>query len=661
MVRSISSELLDAARSLRARPDVALSIRNKRLRWRGLRYTETGQYASDQTADSAAGNSIIHRARVDEVGRVQHCAVTDPASAAQWVAWATLNQEGLPGEDCALACPAAGTLRLFYLAAPLTPTLRCVETSDGGANWSASADIAPVGAGPCYLAAASLRAFAIVQGVVKVWLKALGGAWSAGPDWAALGTLTAPTGIGVAWDSANALYRVIVAGDGRLWVGSLSASTGWSEPQQIWPGGNGAALADAVPYAPAALCYERDYWFTWVETYQATPAWSQAVICHTRAWGHFGQEAALQIDTSAPRRVALAYVASTRCLYAANETDVCVATRWDSTDPTQNLEGLTVREYERHTDERGSRISVELIDSAEECASLGVAGRPAEPVQPLAEVYLERGYLVGNAPQRETLDPHYLMSAAYTTGRQRGRLLLRAVDGWGLLGLWHPPMPLTWENRSVRWLLAELTGRVGLAYADNGALPFDYVVPTFTALPGQSGAAAVRALLGLAGAVARFTADGTLYALNLYGHAPLTYVDLGEKEEILEGQFGPVADYGTAFRVYGDGVGYATENMAASMSLGLRLHRQITDYRLHTEEQVQQVGVYYWLRSIMSARRETVTIPLRPDPELWDLSRLFLDPDVVPPAEAMRRVVGIAEEYHPWQGQYLSRLTLEQG
>jgi hypothetical protein len=286
-----------------------------------------------------------------------------------------------------------------------------------------------------------------------------------------------------------------------------------------------------------------------------------------------------------------------------------------------------------------------------------MVGRPAEPVQPLAEVHLERGYLVGNSSHRVTLDPHYLTSAAYTAGRQRGRLLLQAVDGWGLLERWHPPMPLTWENRSVRWLLAELTGRVGLAFADDGAQVFDYVVPTFTALPGQSGATAVRALLGLAGAVARFAADGTFHALNLYHHAPLTYVDLGTKGEIMEGQFGLAAD-STAFRVYGDGVGHAAENTVASMALGLRLHQRITDYRLHTEEQAYQVAVYHWLRSTMSTRREAVTVPLRPDPELWDMSRLFVDPDIVPPADAMRGVMAIDEEYHPRQGRYVTRLTL---
>jgi hypothetical protein len=257
------------------------------------------------------------------------------------------------------------------------------------------------------------------------------------------------------------------------------------------------------------------------------------------------------------------------------------------------------------------------------------------------------------------LDPHFLVGAILTEGRGGGRLILEAVDGWGLLAMWHPGEPLTWTSRSVGWLLKEVCARVGLDYADCGASSFSYAPATFTILPSQSGAVAVGELLRLAGGVGWFLEEGTFYAVELYGYDSLERVEIGAEGEVLQGAYGLRAYRGTSFRVYGQGAASASELGAESMALGLRLMRSHEDYHLATAASTQALQNYLWTRGRISGRKEVVTIPLRPEIELWDIAQLTVNAEIVPPSDCLRRVAGIEEEYDAGRGRYVTRVEME--
>ena len=309
------------------------------------------------------------------------------------------------------------------------------------------------------------------------------------------------------------------------------------------------------------------------------------------------------------------------------------------------------------------------------CASRSYAGGAYDQlpscILPLASLILERGYVTwsppgssGDGAERVALDPHYLVSATLTEGPRSGRgqggkLILEAVDGWGLLALWHPGEPLTWTNRAVAWLLKEICARVGLDYADCGASSFSYTPATFTLLPTQSGAEAVRELLKLAGGVGWFQEDGAFYAVELYSYDPLDRVEIGAEGEVLQGAYGLRAYKGTSFRVYGQGAASASELGAESMELGLRLMRSHEDYRLTTADSTQALQDYLWTRGRISGRKELLTIPLRPEVELWDIAQLTVNAEIIPPSDCLRRVVGIGEEYDAGRGRYVTRVEME--
>ena len=169
----------------------------------------------------------------------------------------------------------------------------------------------------------------------------------------------------------------------------------------------------------------------------------------------------------------------------------------------------------------------------------------------------------------------------------------------------------------------------------------------------------MRELLTLAGGVGWFLEEGTFYAVELYGYDPLERVEIGGEGEVLQGAYSSRAYEGTSFRVYGQGAASASELGAESMALGLRLMRSHEDYRLATAASTQALQNCLWTRGRISGRKEVVTIPLRPEIELWDIAQLTVNPAIIPLSDCLRRVVEIEEEYGAERGRYVTRVEME--
>lgn len=240
-------------------------------------------------------------------------------------------------------------------------------------------------------------------------------------------------------------------------------------------------------------------------------------------------------------------------------------------------------------------------------------------------------------------------------------MVIEAVDGWGLLALWRSQEPLTWDGAAIAWLLDEMCARVGLRFATADPA---YACPlSRLTVPATATAAEVcRRLLRLAGGMVRFEVDGAMRGLSLAGHMPEPG-DVGLSDEIVHGAFGVGLLEGTSFRVYGDaacGAATAGEVSYLSMGLGLRMHVHYPDYGVADAAMARTVRDGLWLRAHTARRREQVTVPLRPDLEMWDRVRLHPSGSAILPGEGERRLIGISEEWDAPRGKYTSRLTLGQ-
>jgi len=501
-MRNMTDTLRAAALSKCGRPSVVANIQDQRLRWTNLHWADGSTCWTDQVAD---GDSI-HRALTDGSGNVKHAKVTDPSTASQWTNWQTLRSDAIADSDVAVARLASSDIRIYYARAGEGDTwdIVYIDSADGGENWSSPANAAtgvngaPSGedSEPPRLAAAYQYLFYTDDGQVK----ARSIPWGSSPGdpsaWTSLGTLEERDGLGATYNSSTGLCYLVVAATGTtesastcgITVGTYTPSgPSWSSPLQIAPGGAGSASSGSALSSPSILYANGLYFATWIDNFQGDSSqWTQPVVLSSTDWEHFGNEVALSIWATTYRRAALAYIASSETLYAANERIACQSTMYSSDDSSKNLTGITPVSYRRHTDEDGSHLHLEFLNPGGVYDTAGQRGEDGECIRPLSTIVLKRGYVTSEGAEQIALNPHYILGAQVTQGLGRGRLIIEAVDGWRLLSMWRPNEALTWTNRSIRWLLTEICARVGLTFSGSAQTSFDYQVPAFTVHPSHT-------------------------------------------------------------------------------------------------------------------------------------------------------------------------------
>lgn len=244
-------------------------------------------------------------------------------------------------------------------------------------------------------------------------------------------------------------------------------------------------------------------------------------------------------------------------------------------------------------------------------------------------------------------------------------LVLAAVDAWGLLSLWQPHEPTQWSGQTIRWLLAEICAKVGLGYEDGGDTELGRTLARFQVNPRTDGAQACRQLLELAGSIAIFRVGASetvpsvkMRAFNLYGYSPASHVSIGDQEEVLLGEYTLRRYEATAARTHGDATGSASEADTQSMALGLRLKDTYQDHRITASAMAADHTTYAWALAINSDRQEVLTVPIRPEVELYDTVDVNTTAALIPPATRSRQAVRIQEHYHAKDARATTTLTL---
>lgn len=145
-MRAITPTLRAAATRWGGRAAITAEVQDRRTRWVLTRHTVGASMGTDMAfCGGGLGDAGLHRVAVDASGQVLYCRVRDLAAPAEWTAWAVLASGACPGGDVALAVVdgAARHLRLCYAAPDGAGgyAVRCLESADGGAHWSAGPDV----------------------------------------------------------------------------------------------------------------------------------------------------------------------------------------------------------------------------------------------------------------------------------------------------------------------------------------------------------------------------------------------------------------------------------------------------------------------------------------------------------------------------------------
>jgi hypothetical protein len=656
-MRDISAELLAAARSLRGVPAVSLDVHDQRDRWRA--HFDTGE-ASHRCDQACIYDTWILRVRsLNGVQGLQTAAVYDPEAPEHWPgSWFDVHSRCEPESDVALGVVgsklSSKRARAYcFWQDGSDKTIQCVESTNGYTFGSPETVCDGINLEGWLAADHEAVFYHANNSLVKLWHRPVGGgAWTLS-TYDALGSLDRAYGLAVWYLEGAQLYYLLVAADGRLYAGGWNpASDTWFPPQQLAPGGTGAAGSGVVLREPSLLHATSRWYATWVESVAQGLGWQQAVASSAASWPHFGNAIALDVGGSGGSAGAdLTYRPFRYHLFACNETSGVHRLDYAQENAAQNIKGMTVGAYARRTVEDGSRLTVWVDNRDNSWSAWGQDGATGEALRPHASLALMRGYRTANGDELVTLDPHYLVSISEEGGSHDGWLRLEAVDGWGLLRYWRAAEPLAWEDRTVGWLLEHLAARAGLAYAELGGDALDRTVSRFTVLPGQSAADAMAALLRLAGCGARWSASGTVLVgtWDLLGGDTAALGDAGELLWATRRQSAPEA---TSWLVYGEGAMGREENVAASMALGLRAQRSRVESRADTQA-LAEAGVEGWrMRGDASDWTLEARVPLRPDLELWDGV-------TVAGWSGTWRVRGLVERYDARRGVYVTELTAE--
>jgi hypothetical protein len=658
-MRIISDTLLAAAQSWRAEAVVQCAIANRRPRYVTLHQGAGGaRYLSDLLIDDDSG--YILRVLVDGSGNVRTARVQDPNDHAAWTAWTTQQSDAHPAGDCALARVGYKQYRLFYVDS--AGNVVKLSSTDGS-TWGSKTTVVATGQTATRLAAADqYLALQYANRIEYTWAS-WGGSWAAATVWSGV-SWTARRGIGCDYDAVNNRLYLLAAYDGRVVLGwrNLAAGT-WSGPFYANPGAAQTPPASASPADPAILVTANNIIATWVDRNSTSPwSWDQPMARRCYDGAHLGDEVALAVQATTMTRLALAKSTDINRIWLADEDNVLYTWDYDADNSSHYQADLDVVRYARNQPAgRLGRLSVTLLDASAHLKGLATLGDYTQPIQPLAEVQIARGYRTSAGDETLALEPYYLVGAHYGLGQEQQRVTIEAVDGWGLLALWRPEQPLIYYGQTMAWLLAEILAQVGLGYADDGDAALNRTIGTYVLAPERTARQALEDLLLLAGAVAYWDANGVCQVRNLASYAPASQPTVGDQGEVLRGGVGRAAYEVTAVKVAGSAHASAVDDVALSMALGLRLFWQQYDQRITASTVTETVKDRQLALAQVAQREDRVVVPLRPDLEPWDVITLRGDEELLPASDRERLILGIEEHFDATRDdaeRYVTRLQL---
>lgn len=686
-MRGLSGALQALINGSHRRPAILVELGDTAERYTLYR-DDSGTVAEYESAAIVAPDGSLLRAYCQSAGGagagslyVQR--ITTPATGGQWVTW-TLVSSGnvLWSAPPAFSVNPGNVIRLFWSDGPsVGAVVRYVESSDNGATWGA-VQTAVSGANTVqYMASGGNDdLFYVVQVAVGDWrvrsTRRSGGVWSAPSEWS-LGSFPSMGGIGAAWDGAAGLWRLVMA------ITSGGVAAGESVQALTYDGTTWGSLAPVVPLDANNLglqyreCALRQFDGQWRLAYIEYDDGSVDGVSHSWAriaaspdFVHWELKAPLGPTAVLSSPTWLSAFGYYWVLNGAKVYRWKVFVEGDVARVTDVSSAVLA--YRRHeASGHGGGVELGRGQGGESTVSLpvGGAGDLSEATIELVidnrggqynalpglvrngRVRVQEGYVDGNGVQQMVEVGRYRIERwGYRRGPGENELVVYARDAW----LWldrEATQQWAYTNRTLGWLLAEVSVKAGLGLPSVGATAqFSQVVPSFVVLEGETWGLALHRLLGLYGCVGRVSATGQLVVLELQpGDASVW----AYQHEIERAQWAYEISPANHARVFGKPGLADAWDWNSVQETGLELLAHTVDRMLASNA---QCGIAAGL-AINRAGRKTlsggVVVPVNPGLEVFDVVTIkdSAGPGGLPGGQGYR-IWGQTVAFHAEKGEF---------
>jgi hypothetical protein len=656
-MRSLSATLLAAQRSAAALPFVQVRIIQKagdvgRLAWERL---YTGAEPDAYHGSTQPGDSSLVRIRVSPSSTVEIQRVPNPGPSSDFATWPS----GSGSNAVAVAlCSYGSTVWALYSESG-SGTVQAAQSTDYGASFGTWSEIAPSGTTPTHLAAAMKSNGEVLvlfeRGSQVYSVKRSGGQWGSPSAW----TNSVATVSGLAVHHLGD-WNVVVAGqdafgDYHLWTclygDGYSQSLGtWSSLLELTM----AASGSAVQFQHPSLAMPDVFRLFFVEKYSGAGAYSRPFFSHSLGSASFTDNLwrePVPFDLGSEYGVALAYGTGSyvwlSCPFGVWRAPLVSGTGLDVSGDVVKLE------MGAHLFDGGAEVQLRNDDGR--YANIG-SGALA-PLQRGSRLSISPGYETAAGQEVSEGPAFWIDDIIYTALPAEARLVLRAVDGWGLLRQWRARRQFAWAagTKSIFQLLAWVFARVGLEFTSLGgaSAAAQNQYPAFTIQAGESGAAAVTRLLSRVPDYLFFRgATGCILEPKASDTAAYSY---GTDHPILEGRYLRSSQRYNHLQAFGkDCFGEALAWDEVNL-LYNRL-RQVHDQNLSTASDCQARAQSDLRDEELAAQQDQVLVRVNCGQELVDVV------EVTEPranlSAARRRVLAWELSYEPRKGRYEHRLSL---
>ena len=374
------------------------------------------------------------------------------------------------------------------------------------------------------------------------------GVWEAEAAWT--NALQAISGVGVFYEGDWDVMVTGVDGGGKSGVWTCVYGDGYSQSSGTWSALAELTIASSgsdVGFRRPSLSFPDVFRAFFVEEYEGSPPYVRSLWSHSLASAEFISNLwrePVPFDFSSTYGLSLAYWGQYAWL-------CCPFGVWraalspSSIDVTQDVIALDIS-----CEPFSGRARIELRNDDGRYGGIGSGSYAA--FEEGSEVVISPGYRTAAGIEVSSGLSYWLEGWEYISKGGQAIFVIHASDGWGLLGHWRARRQFSWAEgaKNVFQLLAFIFARAGLefsAFSSSDMLLNHY--PAFTIHPAESGASAVRHLLGMGPDVLFFRRHYG-YIKNPKATDPTTY-SYGTGHPIYQGRyssFSPKANRISGFR-----------------------------------------------------------------------------------------------------------------
>lgn len=657
-MRGLSATLLAAQRSGAATPFLRTRVIQKlggigRLDWERL---YTGSEADAPHGAAQAGDGALLRIRVSPSNTVQVQRVPSPGPGSDYATW----PGGTGANAVAVAICASGATVWAFHSESGGGTVKAAQSTDNGATFGAWTEVAPGGATPTRLAAAMKPNGEVLvifdRGSQVYSLKRSGGAWGSQTPWA--NSVAALAGLAALYLGD---WNVVVSGqdafgNAKVWTclygdGYSQGADTWSSLQELTMAASGSSLQFQNP----SLAMPDVFRLFFVEKYGGSAAYARPCFTYSLATASYVDNRwrePVPFNLSTEYGVALAYGVGSHiwlsCPFGVWRAPLVTGTGLDLTADVVKARlwaGLFA-----------GGAQVQLRNDDGRYASLG-AGSLA-PLQRGSQLSLSPGYRTAAGNEASEGPALWIEEIGYTASSAEARLVLEAVDGWGLLRGWWARRQFSWAAGSLNifQLLSWVLARAGLelsALGGGASAASQNQYPAFTIHPGESGAAAAAQLLARVPDYIFFRGH-VAYLFEPKATDAVQY-SYGTDHPIPEGEYFTASQRYNHVQVFGKdafGEGFAWSEMALVYN---RL-RQVLDQNLTAAPDCQTRAQGDLRDEELDAHRDALTVAVNCGQELLDV--VAVSEARASLSAAKRRVMALEMNYDPQKGRYDQKLLL---